>query len=118
VEDGPLVVAWLASGYFCMTPLFRPRGIYGWGHYGMRHLYIGVPLLVITLVCSILAWPPTGVELCRSRGIKLLIMLVAIKVRVLAPWIVFNGEGERDQFLPEGNDMDERDFEHAVSDAS
>jgi hypothetical protein len=60
----------------------------------------------------------TGAELCRSGGIRLLIMLVAIKVRVLAPWIVFNGEGDRDQFLPEGNDVDERDFEHAVSDAS
>jgi hypothetical protein len=58
----------------------------------------------------------TGAELCRSRGIKLLIMLVPIKARVLAPWIVFDGEGDRDQFLPDGNDQDPRDFAHAVSD--
>jgi len=60
----------------------------------------------------------TGAVLCRSRGIKLLIMLIAIKARVLAPWIIFDGAGDRDQFLPEGHDVDQRDFEHAVSDAS
>jgi hypothetical protein len=45
-------------------------------------------------------------------------MLVAIKAGVLAPWIVFDGGGDRDQFLPEGNGEDQRDFEHAVSDTS
>jgi hypothetical protein len=52
-----LAVAWVANGYLWITPLLRPRGIYGWGHYAMRDVYFGIPLLVLTLVCSILAWP-------------------------------------------------------------
>jgi hypothetical protein len=59
-----------------------------------------------------------GLELCRSHGIAMLIVLVPIKVRVLAPWIVFDDDTDRNRFLPAGRDTDERDFAHAVAAAS
>jgi hypothetical protein len=36
----------------------------------------------------------------------------------MAPYILFDDEADRDRFLPGGNDVDERDFAHAVGEAS
>lgn len=57
-----------------------------------------------------------GVEACRAHGVALLIVLVPIKVRVLAPWILFADDADRERFLPRGRDTDERDFAHVVGD--
>lgn len=44
--------------YFCILPLFRPRGDFLWGHYRLKDIYIGIPLALITLgVIVVLAVP-------------------------------------------------------------
>jgi hypothetical protein len=59
-----------------------------------------------------------GAELCRSHGVALLVVLVPVKVHVLAPWVVFDDDADRAQFLPGTGDDDDRDFEHAVAGAA
>lgn len=50
----PLVIALLAAAfvYLWVVPLFRPRGEFLWGHYRLKDIYAGVPILLGTL-CAI-----------------------------------------------------------------
>jgi hypothetical protein len=90
---------------------------------GTADVYLDYRYVPDAPVRDALGWRETeqalqaGMELCRSRGIALLIVLVPIKVRVLAPWIVFDDDADRERYLPRGRDTDERDFGHAVGDA-
>lgn len=43
-----------------------------------------------------------GNKWCQSRGIKLLVVFVPIKVRVLGPYVQFKDERDRDAYLPSG----------------
>lgn len=56
-----------------------------------------------------------GYRLCQSRGIKLVVVFVPVKVRVLAPYVLFDDQNERDQYLPGGVVDSERDFAHEVA---
>jgi hypothetical protein len=51
-----------------------------------------------------------GYRLCQSRGIRLLIIFVPIKVRVLAPYVRFNDASDRDYYLPGGRLDSDTDF--------
>ena len=39
--------------YFWIVPLFRPRGDFLWGHYRLKDIYIGIPMLWLA-VCVLL----------------------------------------------------------------
>jgi lysophospholipase L1-like esterase len=56
-----------------------------------------------------------GYRLCESRGIRLLVIFVPIKARVLAPYVVFKDEQERERYLPGGVADSERDFAHEMA---
>jgi hypothetical protein len=56
-----------------------------------------------------------GYRLCESRGIKLVVVFVPIKVRVLSPYLVFNGQQDRERYLPGGVTDSERDFAHEIA---
>lgn len=51
-----------------------------------------------------------GNKWCQSRGIKLLVVYIPIKVRVLAPFIQFDDDRDRDRYLPGGKLDAESDF--------
>lgn len=55
------LVAVLLAGafiYFWIVPLFRPRGEFLWGHYRLKDIYAGIPvLLVLQCVIFVLAVP-------------------------------------------------------------
>jgi hypothetical protein len=56
----PLIVILLAAAflYFWIVPLFRPRGEFLWGHYRLKDIYAGIPIVLITLCAGfILAVP-------------------------------------------------------------
>jgi hypothetical protein len=55
-----------------------------------------------------------GYRLCQSRGIKLVVLFVPIKVRVLAPYILFNDQNDKNKYLPVGADS-EKDFAHQTA---
>ena len=51
-----------------------------------------------------------GNKWCQARGIKLLIVYIPIKVRVLAPYVQFVDDHDRDGYLPGGKLDAESDF--------
>ena len=51
-----------------------------------------------------------GYRLCESRGIKLVVVFVPIKVRVLSPYLVFNGQQDKERYLPGGVTRQRRRF--------
>ena len=57
----------------------------------------------------------SGYRLCQSRGIKLVVVFVPIKVRVLEPYVLFNDQNDKDQYLPGGIVDSERDFAHEAA---
>lgn len=56
----------------------------------------------------------TGDRLCRARGIRLILAYLPAQVRVLSPYIVFQGAADRDRWLPGGRTEDARDFGNAL----
>ena len=72
-----LTLLWLAAAYFWVVPLFKPRGLFGWGHYRLVDIYLGVPLLVIAVCATIFMAGPAG------RRRKLTFQLAAISASVL-----------------------------------
>ena len=56
-----------------------------------------------------------GYRLCQSRGIKLVVLFVPIKVRVLEPYVLFNDQNDKDQYLPGGIKDSEKDFAHETA---
>ena len=56
-----------------------------------------------------------GYRLCQSRGIKLVVIFVPIKVRVLEPFVLFDDQNDKDQYLPGGAVDSERDFAHEAA---
>ena len=72
-----LTLLWLAAAYFWVAPLFKPRGLFGWGHYRLVDIYLGVPLVVIALCATIFIAGPV------SRRRKLTFQLAAISASVL-----------------------------------
>ncbi len=56
-----------------------------------------------------------GYRLCESRGIKLVVVFVPIKVRVLSPYVVFNDQQDKERYLPGGVADSERDFAHEIA---
>jgi hypothetical protein len=51
-----------------------------------------------------------GYDLCRSRNIELVIMMVPTPVRFLADHLVFGNTSVREEFLPNGGATDSKDF--------
>ncbi len=72
-----LTLLWLVAAYFWLAPILKPRGVYGWGHYRLVDIYLGIPLLVIALCATIFIAGPA------SRRRKLTFQLAAISFSVL-----------------------------------
>jgi hypothetical protein len=56
-----------------------------------------------------------GYRWCESRGVKLVVVFVPIKVRVLSPYLVFNGQQDKERYLPGGVTESEGDFAHQIA---
>lgn len=74
---GVLVIALI---FIWVVPLFRPRGVFLWGHYRLKDIYLGIPIALAT-VCTllVLAVParlkrPLSLRLT-TLGISLLVAL-------------------------------------------
>jgi hypothetical protein len=67
------------------------------------------------------AWEATGraiesgYRLCQSQGLPLLIVFVPVKARVLGPYVAFQNDQDRDNWLPGGRLDDKRDFGTAMA---
>jgi hypothetical protein len=72
----PAVLLAGAGIYFWIVPLFRPRGDFLWGHYRLKDIYIGIPILLVTLcVIFVLAVPARH---RRSLSLRLATLTLAI----------------------------------------
>ena len=56
-----------------------------------------------------------GYRLCQSRGIKLVVVFVPIKVRILGPYVLFDSQSDKDNYLPAGIGASEKDFGHEIA---
>jgi len=75
-----IILFWLAAAYFLVIPIFRPRGLFGWGHYRLIDIYAGVPLLLFA-VCLSAAGFATGARR-KQATLKSITLLVSILVTV------------------------------------
>ena len=51
----------ILTGFFLVLPLFKPRGIFGWGHYRLIDVYAGIPILLCSICLAIfLVGPASG----------------------------------------------------------
>ena len=55
-----------------------------------------------------------GYQLCRSRGIRLVVVFIPTMVRALAPYITFDRRSDHDRFLPNDVVENDKDFESRV----
>jgi hypothetical protein len=55
-----LTLLWGAFAYLWLVPLVRPRAQYGWGHYRLVDIYLGVPV-------ALAAFGGAAVALCRRE---------------------------------------------------
>src|SRR5262249_27738107 len=55
-----------------------------------------------------------GYRLCQAQGIKLFVVFVPIKVRVLAPFIGFRSDEDRNRWLPDGRTETKGDLGDAL----
>src|ERR1700737_4963768 len=60
---------WLASLYFWILPLVRPRGGYLWGHYRLSDLLLGVPVGLATVCANAVMLIP--IRRRRDLGLRL-----------------------------------------------
>jgi hypothetical protein len=78
---GSLILLWLAFLYVWVLPILRPRGDYGWGHYRLIDLYLGVPLALLTLGATLVALSPERVR--RPLALRLLSVGIALGLSAL-----------------------------------
>jgi hypothetical protein len=71
-----IVLLVAASSYVWILPLFRPRGPFLWGHYALKDIYLGVPL-VLTTLCVIL---PLDIPLRYRHSFSLRLAVVTISI--------------------------------------
>ena len=62
--------------YFCILPLFRPRGDFLWGHYRLKDIYVGIPL-ALAVLCTLIA---LAVPLRYRRSFSLRLVTIAISL--------------------------------------
>jgi hypothetical protein len=54
-------------------------------------------------------------NLCQSRGVKMLVIFIPIKVRVMGPYVRFNDANDRNFYLPDGKQDSNGDFGSEVA---
>jgi hypothetical protein len=97
----------------CVRPLQLPTGGYGEVTLDYRYKPKGPfeqPLGYEETTRSI----QDTITFCESHGITLLIVYIPIKVRVLAPFVVFLNAADRNNWLPNGKDESADDFGSAL----
>jgi hypothetical protein len=62
--------------YFCILPLFRPRGDFLWGHYRLKDVYIGIPVALIALGAILVLVAPAAYR--RSLSLRLTTVLMSL----------------------------------------
>lgn len=62
--------------YFCILPLFRPRGDFLWGHYRLTDIYLGIPIALITLAAILILVAPKSYR--RSMALRLITVLMSL----------------------------------------
>lgn len=77
-----LILLWLGAGYFFGMPLFRPRGVYGWGHYRIIDIYAGIPLLFLALCLTFLCFVAESKR--RQLTFKLVTLLASVLITIAA----------------------------------
>jgi hypothetical protein len=94
-----------ALAYFCILPLFRPRGDFLWGHYRLKDIYIGIPITLITLGIILVLAVPTRYR--RSLSLRLttllLSLLSAFVVCDAAYALAVMGAGRSNYWLDQGH---------------
>lgn len=90
-----LICLWTASAYFWLVPLFRPRGLYLWGHHQLRDIYIGIPLLLAATSVTIVVSLPVRLRqqvafrlgtLCVALIVMLFLIDVSYALLFLGAW--------------------------------
>jgi len=75
-----LTLFWLSTAYFCVAPLLRPRGLFGWGYYRLVDIYIGLPSLLFA-ICTTLFVFASGTRL-RKFALKLTTIAASVLITI------------------------------------
>jgi hypothetical protein len=73
-----LMLMWGAFAYTWLVPLFRPRGLYFWGHYQLRDVYVGIPLALVTICASVVMGSPA--RLHRQMALRMVTLFLTVIV--------------------------------------
>lgn len=75
-----LLLLWLASAYLLVLPIFRPRGLYGWGHYRLVDVYFGIPCLLLAAALTLSLFVPKRKR--RQFTFKLVALLASVLITI------------------------------------
>jgi hypothetical protein len=64
--------------YIWIVPLFSPRGVYLWGHYRLKDVYVGIPILIASICVLIVVVAPARYR----RSLSLRVTTVAIALLI------------------------------------
>ena len=64
--------------YVWIVPLFRPRGIFLWGHYRLKDIYIGIPIALTAICVLVVLLVPERYK--RSLSLRLTTLAIALLV--------------------------------------
>ena len=67
----PLVYVWI-------VPLFRPRGVFLWGHYRLKDIYVGIPIALAAVCVLLVLLVPARYK--RSLSLRLTTLAIALLV--------------------------------------
>jgi hypothetical protein len=91
--------------YFCILPLFRPRGDFLWGHYRLKDIYLGIPIAMIMLGAVIVLAVPARYR--RSLSLRLTTVLMSLLLALAVCDAVFAfgvmGVGRADYWLDQAH---------------
>lgn len=82
-----VVLLALAFSYFWILPLFSPRGDFLWGHYRLKDIYVGIPILVAALCAVIIVAAPPRYR--RSLSLRLTTLAVSILLALSAFDVIY-----------------------------
>jgi len=77
----------IAFAYFWILPLFRPRGDFLWGHYRLKDIYLGIPIVVVALCAIIIVAAPLRYR--RSLSLRLTTLAISVLLVLAAFDVIY-----------------------------
>ena len=90
----------IVAAFFLVLPLFKPRGVFGWGHYRLIDLYVGVPVLLAAICVAIyIVGDPAG-RVKRTARLAALFISILLTLAVADLGYAFGVQGAWRSSMP------------------